>query len=99
MADEPAAKKKQNTGSRLYADSLDDQVIFRCYYCKREIPLSSFHVAFQKMYQDKLRQKTFHINCMFDYFEGFASVNEERRNERETDGKNATTEKSRSASS
>ena len=36
---------------------------------------------------------------MHDYFESFASVNEERRNERETDGEKATTEKGRSASS
>ena len=42
--------------------------------------LHPYMLLSMKIYHDKLRQKTFHINCMHDYFESFASVNEERRN-------------------
>ena len=90
MAGEPAAKR-QNTGSGRDADSLDNQVIFCCYYCKREIPHSSLHVLHSGV-REKLRHKTFHINCIRDYFANFESVNEERRNEIEADGEKATTE-------
>ena len=98
MAEEPATKK-QKTSRGLDVASLDNPVIFRCYYCKKEIPPSELRVVRNNYWYAKPLQMIFHLTCIRDYFVNLLSINLQRLYAVDEEEQNARDDKSRSSSS